>query len=78
MSANSLTTVLDAIAYDWLSANYPPLVQAITTELSNGVTTPSDVRFAVQQHSGADHDDLALRCEQAARYILALRAKATA
>ena len=77
MSANSITTVLDAIAYEWLAANYPQLVQAIDTELSNG-STPSDVRFVVQQHSGADHDDLALRCEQAARYILALRAKATA
>ena len=77
MSANSITTVLDAIAYEWLATNYPQLVQAIDTELSNG-STPSDVRFVVQQHSGADHDDLALRCEQAARHILALRAKATA
>ena len=77
MSANSITTVLDAIAYEWLSTNYPQLVKAIDTELDRG-SAPGDVRFVVQQHSGADHDELALRCEQAARHLLTLRIQATA
>ena len=75
MSANSITTVLDAIAYEWLATNYPQLVHAIATELNNG-STPSAVRAVAQHHVAPDLDSLATRCEQTARHIL--RADATA
>ena len=29
MPANSISTILDAIAYEWLATNYPQLVEAI-------------------------------------------------
>ena len=75
MSANPITTVLDAIAYEWLATNYPQLVKAIDTELNRGIT-PGDVRFVVQRHGGPDRDDLALRCEQAARHLMRQREQA--
>jgi hypothetical protein len=64
----ALAVALDKISYEYLATNAPDLVVAIEQELRAGVQ-PEGVRFAVQRHVGPDREGLALRCEQAARYI---------
>lgn len=69
-----LTEALDAISYQWLTTQAPELVVAIDQELDSG-RTPYQIRLAAQRHVGPDRDGLALRCEQAARYMQTIRAK---
>ena len=70
MSTNgkALTAALDRMSYEWLSTNAPDIIVAIDQELRNG-TGPEGIRFIVQRHVGPDREGLALRCEQAARYM---------
>ncbi len=70
MSTNgkALTAALDRMSYEWLSTNAPDIIVAIDHELRNG-TGPEGIRFIVQRHVGPDREGLALRCEQAARYM---------
>jgi hypothetical protein len=67
-----LTEALDAMSYQWLSAQAPELVLAIDEELNSG-RSPYQIRLVAQQHVGPDRDGLALRCEQAARHMQVLR-----
>lgn len=67
-TGNALIAALDRMSYEWLATNAPDLVVAIDQELRNG-TEPEGVRFIVQRHVGPDREGLALRCEQAARYM---------
>ena len=64
----ALTSALDRMSYEYLATNAPDLVVAIDQELRAGAE-PETVRFIVQRHVGPDREGLALRCEQAARYI---------
>ena len=64
----ALTVALDRMSYEYLVTNAPDLVIAIDQELRAGVE-PDGIRFIVQKHVGADRENLALRCEQAARYM---------
>jgi hypothetical protein len=66
-----LTEALDAMSYQWLSAQAPDLVLAIEAELTGG-RSPYQIRLLTQRHVGPDRDGLALRCEQAARHMQAL------
>ena len=63
---------LDRMSYEWLSTSAADLVMAIDAELKAG-TEPAGIRFIVQRHVGPDRDGLALRCEQAARYLQSQR-----
>ena len=70
-----LTAALDRMSFEYLSTNAPDLVVAIGQELQSG-TEPDDIRFIVQRHVGPDRENLALRCEQAARYMASQRVTA--
>lgn len=67
-NGKALAAALDRMSYEYLSTNAPDLVLAIDQELRIG-TAPEGIRFIVQRHVGPDREGLALRCEQAARYM---------
>lgn len=63
-----LQAAIDADAYDWLSQHAPGYISAIDKALQQG-SNPAQIRWFVQSQVGADRTGLALRCEQAARYM---------
>ncbi len=67
-TGKALTAALDRMSYEYLATNAPDLLIAIDLELRSG-TEPDGIRFIVQKHVGPDREGLALRCEQAARYM---------
>ena len=60
-----LGTELDKESYIWLAANHPKILEAIEAEIAAG-RTPQQVRLFVIRQTG--RPEIALRCEQAARY----------
>lgn len=60
---------LDKESYLWLASNHPNILDAIEAEVSAG-RTPQDIRLFVIRQTG--RPEIALRCEQAARYIVAV------
>jgi len=68
ITGKALTAALDRMSFEYLSTNAPDLIVAIDQELQAG-TEPEGIRFIVQRHVGPDREGLALRCEQAARYM---------
>ncbi len=66
--SNPIADALDKMSYDYLSTAFPDLVIAIDQEVSTG-SSPERLRFITQRHVGADRENLALRVEQAARYM---------
>ena len=69
--ASSLAQALDRMSYEYLSTNAPDLIIAIDQELRGGID-PAGIRFLVQRHVGSDRENLARRCEQAARFMAAM------
>lgn len=67
-SASPLLHAIDRDAYDWLSHNAPYYVDAIQAELQAG-KTPEQMKRVVLKNAGAERSALALRIEQAARYL---------
>lgn len=61
----AIADVLDQDSYNWMASNHPDLLMAIETELEQG-HQPADIRRYVTIHT--QRIELALRCEQAARY----------
>lgn len=61
-----LDTALDEVSYEWLATEHPGLVDAIQTELAAGIS-PREIRLRVQDRT--NRRELALRCEQAARFL---------
>jgi hypothetical protein len=57
---------LDKESYIWLAPNHPNILEAIEAEVSAGHTA-QQVRLFVIRQTG--RPEIALRCEQAARYI---------
>lgn len=66
--SSPLLHAIDRDAYDWLSQNAPYYVDAIQAELQAG-NTPEQMKRLVLQNAGADRSALALRIEQAARWL---------
>jgi len=64
----AIAQALDSISWDWVSDNHPLLAEAIQTEIGRGAN-PDQVRRYVMQHT--QRQELAMRCEQAARYLAA-------
>lgn len=62
-------TALDAISWDWLSNTHPDLAGALEDVLSEHGIPPEEIRRYVMAKT--QRYELALRCEQAARYLLA-------
>ena len=63
----AIGSALDEISWQWLSDNYPNLAEAVQDAVSQQVT-PDKVRRYVMCRT--DRYELALRCEQAARYLV--------
>jgi hypothetical protein len=61
-----LSAALDQESWEWLRDNLPELEEAVATEVKRGAK-PVDVRLFVMRHT--QRHALALRCEQAARYL---------
>lgn len=70
-----LDAVLDAESWEWLCENAPPLAKGVKKALEAGLT-PSDIRRRVVERLGAHRTPLALRCEQAARYLATQKSNA--
>jgi hypothetical protein len=75
LTGKALAAALDRMSYEYLSTNAPDLIVAINQELQNGID-PKGIRFIVQRHVGPDREGLALRCEQAARYMATMMIEA--
>ena len=63
-----LIEAIDRDGYEWLLAYAPHYIAAIEDELRQGAT-PERIRYMVSRNVGPDRQGLALRCEQAARYL---------
>ena len=57
---------LDEISWDWISDNHPLLAEAIQTETQHGADPDQIRRYVMQQ---TQRTELALRCQQAARWL---------
>lgn len=64
-----LQVALDAESYEWMAANNPDILRAIEREVRAGHEPRSIRQFVLVQTS---RWEIALRCEQAARHILAV------
>lgn len=62
-----LTKALDKESYEWLIGHLPDIAEAIEIEVTAG-HKPGEIKLFVLSRTG--RLELALRCEQAARYIL--------
>lgn len=58
---------LDAESWDWLETNHPNLADAIQAEVNRGADPATVYRFVIAR---TDRRELALRLEQAARWLL--------
>ncbi len=67
----SIDEELDQISYEWLIQNHPALLHAMTKDINAG-RQPADLRRRVLERTG--RYELALRCEQAARWLVRLKA----
>ena len=67
----ALERALDAESYEWLATNQPDILTAIETEIGNG-HTPEQIKWRVLRRT--NRLEIAMRCEQAARHILAMAA----
>jgi hypothetical protein len=63
----TLEIALGAIVYEWLMSNYPDVAEAIENAVRAGVK-PKEIKASVLRFTG--EADLALKCEQAARYLV--------
>jgi len=62
-----LTQALDSVSYEWLLGQHPQLADVIAAEVDEGVS-PVEIRRRVMAH--CQRWELALRCEQAARWLV--------
>ncbi len=67
----SIDEELDEISYEWLIQNHPALLHAMARDVDAG-RMPADLRHRVLERTG--RYELALRCEQAARWLVRLKA----
>jgi len=71
MKTKDLTAIgsaLDEISWYWIGDNYPRLADALRHEIDHGAQPEQVRRYVMQQTQRAE---LALRCEQAARFLAA-------
>ena len=69
---DALGRAIDQDAYNWLSKTAPGYLEAIELELNSGFT-PAEIRWFISSRVGEDRQGIAIRCEQAARYILSAK-----
>lgn len=66
LSLPRIGRALDEISWQWINDNHPLLAEAIEDEVSHGATPRQIRRYVVRQ---TQRYELALRCEQAARFL---------
>ena len=66
-SFDGMAQALDWISWEWIETNHPALAGELEKAVSDGAQ-PADVRRFVMSHTG--RYELALRVEQAARWLL--------
>jgi hypothetical protein len=64
---DALERALDGASYEWLVSNLPDVAQAIEAAVAAGAK-PGEIKTTVLRHTG--RLELALRCEQAARWLV--------
>ena len=64
---DALDAALDAVSWEWLEQAHPVLAQALIREVQRGAQ-PGDIKRHVQNRTF--RYELALRCEQAARFLV--------
>jgi len=62
----AIGAALDEISFDWLSDYHPVLAEAIEAAVGRGVDAQQIRRYVMAQ---TQRIELALRCEQAARWL---------
>ena len=68
MDLDVIGDALDKLSWEWLCENHEPLAQALEVGVAQGGASPDKVRRYVMAHT--QRYELALRCEQAARFLL--------
>lgn len=63
-----LMAVIDRDGYEYLEVVHPDYLTAVEAELQAG-HTPDEIRRKVLRLAGPDRQALAMRCEQAARFL---------
>ena len=63
----AIGSALDFISWEWLNDNHPELAEALELEVARGAS-PAAIRRYVM--SRTQRLELALRCEQAANYLM--------
>lgn len=64
----TLERALDAESYEWMATNQPNILTAIEAEVAKG-RTPDQIKWRVLRIT--NRFEIAMRCEQAARHVLA-------
>lgn len=64
----AIAAAVDNESWEWLYDNLPELAEGVKTEVGRGAT-PEQVRVFVLHRT--ERRELALRCEQAARHLVA-------
>lgn len=64
-------SAFDEESYEYLETNYPTLLMGVIEDVSLHNATPADIRRFIRNRYG--RDQIAARCEQAARHYLRVR-----
>ena len=67
-----MTAAIDADSWFWLDRNAPMLARAVIAEVKRG-RTPEQIYHFVRDRVGLHREPVAMRCEQAARHLIAER-----
>lgn len=65
----ALHAAIDKDAFEYLSTMAPEYLDAIEEEIAGGAT-PEEIGREMRKNVGPDRVGMALRCEQAARYVV--------
>lgn len=70
-----LDVTLDSESWDYLNREYIPIAKSVEKAVNEGIA-PDIIRRRVLERLGQNREALAQRCENAARYLYATKAKA--
>lgn len=71
-SQSPLLEAIDWDGWDYLNTHAPRYLVAVEGELRLG-KTPEQIGSVVRRHAGSHREELAKRCEQAARHLLRVK-----
>lgn len=68
----TLGNVLDKESYDWMTVHLPDVAEALEGVVAKG-EKPETIKRFVTMHAGGHRNELAMRCQAAARYLVRVR-----